>query len=86
MISSGDAGGNRTRSGPQRGPAFLSRVTKTLVAAAGPFFSVINPQQDKLYVSNSRDTTVAVIDIPSLTVLQEIPDVGSSPFDLVFSP
>ena len=50
----------------------------------GPFFSVINPQENKLYVSDSRDTTVMVYDIPSLTVLREIPDVGSSPFDLVF--
>src|SRR4029434_7554237 len=28
MISSGDAGGNRTRSGPQRGPAFSFRVRR----------------------------------------------------------
>ena len=62
------------------------QVIKTLVTGEGPFFSVINPQGNKLYVSDSRDTTVAVIDIPSLTVLRTIPDVGLSPFDLVFGP
>jgi YVTN family beta-propeller protein len=62
------------------------QVIKTLMTGAGPFFSVTDPQGNKLYVSDSQDTTVAVIDIPSLTVLREIPDVGSSPFDLVFGP
>jgi len=35
-------------------------------------------------VSDSRGTTVMVFDIPKLTAVGEIPDVGSSPFDLVF--
>lgn len=62
------------------------QVIKTLITGAGPFFSVTDPQHNKLYVSDSRDTTVAVIDIPSLTVLLQIPNVGSSPFDLAFGP
>jgi len=40
----------------------------------------------KLYVCNGGDTTVTVIDIPSLTVSDTIADVGSSPFDLKFGP
>jgi YVTN family beta-propeller protein len=59
-------------------------VIKTLVTGAGPFFSVADPEGDKLYVSDSMDTTLTVIDIPSLTFLQEISDVGASPFDLDF--
>ena len=43
-----------------------------------------NPEQNKLYVSDSRSTTVMVFDIPSSDRVEEIPDVGSSPFDLVF--
>ena len=60
------------------------QIIGTLVTGAGPFFSVIDPQRNKLYVSDSRDTTVTVIDIPKLTVLLEIPNVGSQPFDLAF--
>jgi YVTN family beta-propeller protein len=48
--------------------------------------SVINPDGRKFYVSNSNETTVSVIDIPSLTVLHVITDVGSYPFDLAFGP
>src|SRR6266849_5190627 len=62
------------------------KVIKTLVAGSGSFFSVINPDGNKYYVSNSNDTTVTVIDIPSLTVLGDIPDVGSYPFDMAFGP
>src|SRR5713101_679908 len=61
-------------------------VIKTLVTGSGSFFSVINPDGKKFYVSNSNDTTVSVIDIPSLTVLGEILDVGSYPFDMAFGP
>jgi hypothetical protein len=57
------------------------QVIKTLEIGAGPFFSVANPRGNKFHMSNSQGTTVAVIDIPSLTVLPEIPDVRSSPFD-----
>ena len=42
---------------------------------------MIHPNGTRFYVSNSNDTTVSVIDIPSLTVLDIIPDVGSYPFD-----
>jgi YVTN family beta-propeller protein len=35
-------------------------------------------------VTNSSDTTVTVIDIPSLTVSDTIADVGLSPFALAF--
>ncbi len=59
-------------------------VTHTLPTGVGPFFSVINPEQNKLYVSDSRDTTVMVFDIPQLTTVKTIADVGSSPFDLAF--
>jgi len=61
-------------------------VIKTLVTGDGSFFSAINPDGTKFYVSNSNETTVSVIDIPSLTVLDKIPDVGSYPFDLAFGP
>jgi YVTN family beta-propeller protein len=60
----------------------------------GPFFLVANPGEQKLYVSNGLDTTVTVIDIPSLTVLRTIKNVGENgpgsfefgPFDLDFGP
>jgi YVTN family beta-propeller protein len=48
-------------------------VITTLVTGDGSFFSVINPDGTKFYVSNSNETTVSVIDIPSLTVLDVIP-------------
>jgi len=38
----------------------------------------------KLYVSNAKDTTVSVLDMPSLTVVQTIPDIGLEPFGLDF--
>src|SRR6266567_1308407 len=59
-------------------------VITTLVTGDGSFFSAINPDATRFYVSNSNDTTVSVIDIPSLTVLEVIPDVGSYPFDMAF--
>jgi YVTN family beta-propeller protein len=62
------------------------QVIQTLTTGPGPFWSVTNPAQNKLYVSDSLGTTVMVFDISSLTAseLTEIPNVGSSPFDLVF--
>ena len=60
-------------------------VIKTLVTGDGSFLSVIHPNGKRFYVSNSADTTVTVIDIPSLTVLHVIPDL-SYPFDLAFGP
>ena len=62
------------------------QVIKTLEIGAGPFFSVANPRGNKFHMSNSQGTTVAVIDIPSLTVLRTITDVGQYPFDLAFGP
>jgi YVTN family beta-propeller protein len=40
----------------------------------------------KLYVCNAKpsETTVTVIDIPSLTVSDTIANVGLAPFDLAF--
>src|SRR5439155_10126487 len=61
-------------------------VIKTLVSGPGAFALAINPGGNKLYVSNAKDSTVTVIDIPSLTVLRTISDVGLSPFDLAFGP
>jgi hypothetical protein len=37
-------------------------------------------------VSNAKDTTVTVIDIPSLNVLRTIRNIGMQPFDLDFGP
>ena len=64
----------------------LQQVIQTLNTDPGPFFSVTNPEQNKLYVSDSLSTTVMVFDISSMTAseLAKIPNVGSSPFDLVF--
>jgi YVTN family beta-propeller protein len=69
-------------------------VIKTIVVGKGPFFLAANPDGQKLYVSNAKDTTVTVVAIPSLTVLQTIQDVGDQgpgkydygPFDLDFGP
>ena len=45
-----------------------------------------SPDDMKLYVCNATDTTVTVIDIPSLTVSDTIANVGTAPFDLAFGP
>jgi len=47
---------------------------------------LVSPDNRELYVCNAGDTTVTVIDIPSLTVTQTIADVGTAPFDLAFAP
>ncbi len=47
---------------------------------------LVSPDETKIYVSNSRDTTVTVLDIPSLTVFDTIADVGLQPFDIAFGP
>jgi YVTN family beta-propeller protein len=60
-------------------------VVNTLTVGRGPFFSVVNPGGTELYVSNSRDTTVSVVDLASQTVLDTIRQVGLQPFDLLFS-
>jgi YVTN family beta-propeller protein len=59
-------------------------VVEALTVGNGPFFSVVDPSATKLYVSNSMDSTVSVIDLSSQTVVQTIPNVGSQPFDLLF--
>jgi serine/threonine protein kinase, bacterial len=59
-------------------------VVNTLTVGRGPFFSAVDPTVTKLYVSNSQDTTVSVIDLASQTVLRTIQQVGLQPFDLMF--
>ena len=61
-------------------------VIKTIPVGDNPFVMLVNPNGTKVYVTNSADTTISVIDIPSLTVSATIPDVGSAPFDLAFGP
>ena len=66
----------------------------TIVVGNGPFFLAADPGGEKLYVSDSKDTTVTVVDIPSLTVLRIIQNVANKgsgkydygPFDLAFGP
>jgi YVTN family beta-propeller protein len=70
-------------------------VSKTLTPADGvgngPFFSVVNPGHNKLFVSNSRETvndtggTVSVINLQTQTLLSPITNIGSQPFDLMFN-
>ena len=62
------------------------KIIKTIVVGVGPFFLAIHPDGEKLYVSNAKDTTVTVIDIPSLNVLRTIRNIGMQPFDLDFGP
>jgi YVTN family beta-propeller protein len=50
-------------------------VVKTLTVGQGPFFSVVNPSATELYVSNSKDTTVSVIDLASQSVVRTIQQV-----------
>jgi YVTN family beta-propeller protein len=47
---------------------------------------LLSADDKKLYVCNGSDTTVTVIDVPSLTVSATIAGVGSHPFDLAFGP
>ena len=47
---------------------------------------LISPDDRELYVANASDTTVTVIDIPSLTVSDTITDVGTAPFEVVVGP
>jgi YVTN family beta-propeller protein len=58
----------------------------TRTVGNGPFFSVVNPSHTKLYVSNSLDTTVSVINLASQMVLGPINGLGNKPFDLMFRP
>lgn len=61
-------------------------VIATLPTGRHPFIMLVSPDDTELYVSNSSDTTLTVIDIPSLTVTHTIANVGSAPFDLAFGP
>ena len=69
-------------------------IIQTIVVGNGPFFLAADPGGQKLYVSDSKDTTVTVVDIPSLTVLRIIQNVANKgsgkydygPFDLAFGP
>jgi len=44
------------------------------------------PDEEKLYMSNARDTTVTAIDIPSLNILRTIRNLGTERFGLDFGP
>jgi YVTN family beta-propeller protein len=61
-------------------------VIKTIPVGHHPFVMAVSPDGGDLYVCNSGDTTITVIDIPSLTVSTTIANVGSAPFDLAFGP
>jgi len=58
-------------------------VIATLPTGHNPFEMLISPNGRTLYVANASDTTVTVIDIPSLTVSDTIADVGPAPFEVV---
>lgn len=70
-------------------------VFKTLTSADGigngPFFSSVNPSHNKLFISNSRETsgdsgggTLDVINLRTQSLLAPITNIGSQPFDLTF--
>jgi YVTN family beta-propeller protein len=61
-------------------------VTATLPVGHNPFTMLASRDDMKLYVCNANpgETTVTVIDIPSLTVSDTIANVGLAPFDLAF--
>src|SRR5437667_7400213 len=61
-------------------------VTATLPTGHNPFTMLASPHDMKLYVCNAKpsETTVTVIDIPSLTVSGTIANVGLAPFELAF--
>jgi YVTN family beta-propeller protein len=61
-------------------------VIATLPTGHNPFTMLVSPNGRDLYLCNAGDTTVTVIDIPSLTVSATIADVGTTPFDLAFGP
>jgi YVTN family beta-propeller protein len=61
-------------------------VIATLLVGHRPWTILASPDDMKLYVCNGGDTTVTVIDIPSLTASASIANVGSGPWDLAFSP
>jgi YVTN family beta-propeller protein len=71
-------------------------VVKTLTSVDGigngPFFSVVNPGHNKLFISNSRETqidpgggTVSVINLLTQSLFTTITSVGSQPFALMFN-
>jgi YVTN family beta-propeller protein len=58
----------------------------------GPFFSVVNPGGNKLFIANSRtgdddpaNGSVTIISLTSRTVTDTIYDMGNQPFDLMFT-
>jgi len=59
-------------------------VIATIHVGHQPWTILASANDMKLYVCNGGDTTVTVIDIPSLTVSDTIADVGSGPWDLAF--
>jgi YVTN family beta-propeller protein len=63
-------------------------VIATLPTGHNPFTMLASRDDMKLYVCNANpsETTVTVIDIPSLTVSDTIANVGLAPFDLAFGP
>jgi|ERR1041385_6415075 YVTN family beta-propeller protein len=61
-------------------------VINTLPVGNNPFVMLVSQDGTKVYVTNSGDTTISVIDVPSLTVSATIANVGSAPFDLAFGP
>ncbi len=61
-------------------------VNATLPVGHHPWTMLINEDDTKVYVCNATDTTLTVIDIPSLTVSDTIANVGMAPFDLAFGP
>jgi len=61
-------------------------VIATLPTGHNPFTMLASRDDMKLYVCNAKpsETTVTVIDIPSLTVSDTIANVGLAPFELAF--
>lgn len=60
-------------------------VAANVVSGAGPNFAVFSKDGDRLYVSNTRDGTIAVISTRNWKLLGAI-DVGGEPEHMVLSP
>ena len=62
-------------------------VVSDIAVGSGPWGAAISPDQTQVYVTNSQDNTVSVIDTASNTVLHTIQDpTFSSPMGLAFTP
>jgi DNA-binding beta-propeller fold protein YncE len=66
-------------------------VVATPCVGTGPFFSVSDPDSSRLWVSNSMEQTsagsVSVITLDGVNFgVQNMPNVGSKPYDLIFVP